>query len=168
MRSLPAVMVAGEIVSSTAVRASIAAGDLQKASAMLGRPVSVLGTVVAGKGEGRKLGFPTINLDLHHEIHPPSGVYAGEACCGNTRWPAAVNIASEAAGKLAAPMSAVEAHLLDFHGDLYGQMVEVFILERLREVRTFSSPGELSAQIAADVNLVRERFHILRQEGTSI
>ncbi|MCX7933676.1 MAG: riboflavin biosynthesis protein RibF, partial [Planctomycetota bacterium] len=164
VRTVPPVMVEGEIVSSTAVRAAVSAGDLRKASAMLGRPVSVLGTVVAGKGEGRKLGFPTINLDLHHEIHPPPAVYIGEACCGNTRWPAAVNIAPPAAIQKESA-SAIEAHLLGFHGDLYGQVVEVFILERLREERNFASAAALRAQIAADVEAVRARFAATDRRG---
>ncbi len=166
VRTVPPVTVMGEIASSTAVRAAIAAGHLTKASAMLGRPVSVLGTVIPGKGEGRRLGFPTINLDLHHELHPPPGVYVGEACCGNTRWSAAVNISLPATAK-GAEASAVEAHLLNFHGDLYGQVVEVFILEQLREEINFTSAAALRAQIAADVEAVRRRFAAASGRGST-
>ena len=73
------VVVDGRAVSSTAIREAVELGDLEGAGRMLGRPVSVLGTVVAGDARGRELGFPTANLNLHHELHPPVGVYAGRA-----------------------------------------------------------------------------------------
>ncbi len=76
---VPEVLVAGRPVSSTAIREAVELGDLDGAARMLGRPVAVYGDVVAGDGRGRQLGFPTANLDLHHELHPPTGVYAGRA-----------------------------------------------------------------------------------------
>jgi len=76
VRSVPGVQHAGEPVSSTRIRASIASGDLREAETMLGRPVSVLGTVVRGDGRGRRIGFPTANLDPLQEVVPPRGVYA--------------------------------------------------------------------------------------------
>ena len=73
------VLVGDRAVSSTAIREAVELGDLASAERMLGRPVSVLGTVVQGEARGRTIGFPTANLNLHHELHPPAGVYAGRA-----------------------------------------------------------------------------------------
>lgn len=73
------VQVGDRAVSSTAIREAVELGDLASAERMLGRPVSVLGTVVQGEARGRTIGFPTANLNLHHELHPPAGVYAGRA-----------------------------------------------------------------------------------------
>lgn len=79
VRVVEQVLVGGRAVSSTAIREAVELGDLEGARRMLGRPVSVLGTVVKGAQFGRRLGFPTANLDLHHELHPPAGVWAGVA-----------------------------------------------------------------------------------------
>lgn len=79
VRVVEQVLVGGRAVSSTAIREAVELGDLEGARRMLGRPVSVLGTVVQGAQIGRRLGFPTANLDLHHELHPPAGVWAGVA-----------------------------------------------------------------------------------------
>ncbi|MFW5857210.1 MAG: bifunctional riboflavin kinase/FMN adenylyltransferase, partial [Planctomycetota bacterium] len=82
----------GTTVSSSAIRQAVAARELDRAAAMLGRPVSVLGTVVTGQGIGRTLGFPTLNLDPHHELHPPRGVYVARTRVGDTVWPSVINI----------------------------------------------------------------------------
>jgi len=160
VRVAPAVRVAGEVVSSTAVRSAIKAGWLERAAAMLGRPVSALGTVVRGQGKGRTLGCPTANLDLHYELQLPEGVYAGKAQASGREHDAVVNIgrrptfAPHGLAYLdAEPL--VEAHLLDFSGDLYGQELEVRFLKRLREERVFPSAEALKEQMARDVAQAR-------------
>ena len=153
----------GEVpVSSTAIRRLILEGDLDGASRMLMRPVSVLGTVVRGDGIGRDLGFPTANLDLHHEVRPPPGVYGCEAEVSGVRRFGLVNIgtrptiqeaesqdtASEWAARDAGER--IEVHLLGHDGDLYGQDMEVVFLVRLRDEQRFDGLDALKAQIARD------------------
>ena len=155
------VEVAGRAVSSTAIREAVELGDLEGAARMLGRPVSVLGTVVQGARRGRGLGFPTANLDLHHELHPPPGVYAGRA----TRvgggpeqrdLPAVANIGYRPtlAGQRTSEPT-LEVHLLDFEGDLYGCDLEFSFLGGLRGEQRFAGPEQLAAQIARDVAAAR-------------
>lgn len=154
---VPPLRLEGRAVSSSFIREAVQLGDLEKAASMLGRPVSVLGTVVKGDRRGRELGFPTANLDLHHELQPPPGVYAGlvrlvgEEIPGLL--PAVVNLGSrptfEGAGE------SVEVHLLDWQGDLYGRELEVFFLRRQRAEMSFPDANALRQQIEKDVEDAR-------------
>lgn len=151
-------------VSSTAIREAVELGDLAGAGLMLGRRVGVLGTVVRGDRRGRELGFPTANLNLHHELHPPPGVYAGIARVfprgspeASESHPAVANIGFRPTIGGATPASPLlEVHLLDFEGDLYGANVEFQFVERLRGEQRFGSLEELAAQIATDAARARE------------
>lgn len=147
------------IISSTAVRQAVAAGHLAKAEAMLGRPFSILGTVVRGDGRGRTLGYPTANLNRHNEVLPPNGVYAVRAAIGDKLRPALLNIGMRPTVHDAQPSPLAELHVLDFSGDLYGSDIEVFFAARLREEKKFSSLEDLRDQIARDAAAVR---HMLR------
>lgn len=140
----------GEIVSSTAIRRAIAEGRLDDAAAMLGRPVSLLGRVERGDERGRKLGFPTANLSLHHEVCPRRGVYAASVEIDGVRYRALVNIGVRPTFESGAPKELVEVHLLAFEGNLYGRVLDVEFIRRLRDERKFASPDELVAQIRAD------------------
>ncbi len=161
---VPQVVVAGRPVSSTAIREAVELGDLASAAAMLGRPVAVYGEVVQGDGLGRELGFPTANLDLHHELHPPNGVYAcrtrtvrytPEPVAGPPR-PAVANIGFRPTLGGARPDAPrIEVHLLDYSGDLYGVHLELEFVARLREERRFDGLDALKRQIAADVGAAR-------------
>ncbi|TAH36898.1 MAG: riboflavin biosynthesis protein RibF [Planctomycetota bacterium] len=150
-------MLQGHPVSSTAVREAVSLGEFGRAAAMLGRPVSLLGTVVHGDSRGRELGFPTANLDLHHELRPPDGVYAAlalrRADSERRLLPAVVNIGTRPTFGQTAVV--VEVHLLDFQGNLYGQDLEVFFLGRIRDERRFPGVEALVAQIQADVESAR-------------
>jgi riboflavin kinase/FMN adenylyltransferase len=161
------VVVAGHSVSSTAIREAVELGDLEAARRMLGRPASVLGTVVRGDGLGRRLGFPTANLDLHHELHPPPGVYFGTASVvgvpppgsAGPSWKAVVNIGFRPTLGGAGPdPPTVEVHLLDVDRDLYGRSLEVSFLGRLRPEQRFADLDQLAAQIARDVAEARARL----------
>ncbi len=164
---VPRVEVRQRGVSSTAIREAVELGDLVGAEAMLGRPVAVLGTVVQGNQMGRKLGFPTANLDLQHELHPPVGVYACTACVleggrvGNPegRWNAVCNIGFRpTVDGTPAPLPVVEAHLLDFSGDLYGRRIELAFVAGLRGEQKFPSLKALEDQIRADIQTARALF----------
>ena len=148
-------------VSSTAIREAVELGDLEGAARMLGRPVSVLGTVVRGEELGRRLGFPTANLDLDHELHPPPAVYACRArVLGQEEAPwhlAVTNIGFRPTVSAQAPDAPrIEVHLLDFEGALYGSSLEVEFVRTLREERRFDGLEELTAQIGRDVAAARE------------
>lgn len=154
------VLVRGRPVSSTAIREAVELGDLEAAQAMLGRPFAVFGEVVHGDGLGARLGFPTANLDPQHELLPPNGVYACWARRGGPEpepaLPAVVNIGVRPTlGASAAPGPRVEAHLLDFSGDLYGKVLELEFVQALRAERRFGSLDELCAQIARDAAAAR-------------
>ena len=170
---VPKVVVDGRAVSSTAIREAVELGDLAGAARMLGRGVSVFGEVVHGDALGRELGFPTANLDLHHELHPPPGVYACRVRSGRCAsvlspsgadLPAVCNIGTRPTVTGGAPsVPRVEVHLLDFEGDLYGRSLEAEFVERLRDERRFSGPQELREQIAKDVE--RARSVLARARG---
>lgn len=145
-----------EKASSSRVRELVHAGETEHAAALLGRPAEVEGIVVRGDGRGRALGFPTANLDVPPALLvPPDGVYAG--------WTrdrrAAISIGSNP--HFDGHERRVEAHLLDFDGDLYGERLVVEVWSLLREQRRFDSLDELVAAIAADV----ERTHAAARPG---
>jgi len=161
--SVPVVELDGAPISSTRLRQAIRAGDLRLAERMLGRRVSVLGTVVPGTGRGRTLGCPTANLDLHHEVRPPQGVYATRALIAGKMRDSVTNVGRPPALKpVARPHLSekvvVETHVLDFSGDLYGQDVEVQFIERMRAEEVFTSPEALRERIASDIRAARERL----------
>jgi riboflavin kinase/FMN adenylyltransferase len=140
----------GEIVSSTRIRNLLLAGDVEKAARLLGRPYVVRGRVVHGAKRGRALGFPTINLALPPErLLPRDGIYAMWAEMGEGRFKAAASLGVRPT--FGGGERVLEAFLLDFSGELYGEEVEVSFIKRLRDEMAFASPAELSAQIARDV-----------------
>jgi riboflavin kinase/FMN adenylyltransferase len=158
VHGLAAVSLDNQIVSSTRIREAIRSGNLDAASQMLGRPYAISGRVVEGDGVGRKLGFPTANLDAAGLVLPPNGVYLGIAKIGTISQPVALNIGLRPTLATNGLQLRVEAHLLDFTGDLYGQELEIEIGEKLRDERKFGSLEELKAQIARDVAGARRRF----------
>jgi riboflavin kinase/FMN adenylyltransferase len=157
VHGLAAVSLDNQIVSSTRIREAIRAGDLDDASQMLGRPYAISGRVITGDGVGRKLGFPTANLDAAGLVLPPNGVYLGLAKIKEKSRPVALNIGFRPTLATGGPQLRVEAHLLDFTGDLYGQELEIEIGEKLRDERKFGSLEELKAQIARDVAGAKKR-----------
>ena len=146
----------GQSVSSTRIRDAVRAGDFILAGRMLGRPYALCGVVIKGGRFGRKLGFPTANLDVTGLVTPPSGVYAAEARVGGAPYRAAVNIGHRPTVRSADRQLHVEAHLLDFDGDIYGQSLELVFLKKLREEKQFARPDLLRAQIASDINQARD------------
>ncbi len=143
------VLVDGEAVSSTTIRRLIAAGDITAANARLGRSYQLVGRVVRGEGLGSKLGFPTANLDVENELVPAQGVYAARALIEGEVFIAAVNIGMRPTLSPSESCT-VEAHLLQFNGDLYGHHLRLDFLGRLRDERKFTSAQELHAQIQQD------------------
>ena len=139
-----------ENVSSSRVRELVHAGEIERAAALLGRPPEVEGVVVRGDARGKELGFPTANLDVPDGLLvPPDGVFAGWA--RDRR--AAVSIGTNP--HFDGVERRVEAHLLDFDGDLYGQRLVVEIWSPIRQQRRFGSVEELATAIGADVERTR-------------
>ncbi len=157
LRTCPPVKFKGEIISSTRIRTAILAGDLESAEGMLGRPVSILGTVVKGRGRGRKLGYPTANLDLHHEIKPPTGVYATWVTIEEKDYLSVTNIGTrptfEEKGE-----ETTEVYIIDFKRNLYGEVLEVKFIYKIREELKFPSAEALKAQMDKDKEEVLKRL----------
>jgi riboflavin kinase/FMN adenylyltransferase len=151
-----AVTVNGEVVSSTSIRRAVADGDLVKATQMLGREYTILGTVIAGEHLGRKLGFPTANISAHSEQFPPNGVYVTEARLAGSVYRGVANLGYRPTVSSGTPERLLELHLFDLRKDIYGEEVEVRFLRYLRPERKFENVEALATQIARDVESARE------------
>jgi riboflavin kinase/FMN adenylyltransferase len=151
------VKVAGEVVSSTRVREALRAGDVGAASTYLGRPFTIPGTVIRGAGRGRTLGIPTANLRVWEErAFPAAGVYACMADFAGGRWKAVTNVGFRPTFDEGNLLPIVEAHVLDFQGELYEQEMKLSFIQRLRDERRFPGPEALVAQIREDAIMARQ------------
>jgi riboflavin kinase / FMN adenylyltransferase len=146
-----------ETVSSTRIRQLLAAGEVEAAASLLGRPHQVRGVVVHGDKRGRTLGYPTANIAVPYEIAlPADGVYAGwYRRPGGRRLPAAVSLGRRPTFYVDADLSLLEAHLLDFDEDLYEEEAEVEFVGRLRGQQAFGSVDALIEQMGHDVHAAR-------------
>ena len=145
-----------EQVSSSRVREAVAAGEVDRAARMLGRAPAVRGEVVRGDARGREIGFPTANLGGRIEgLVPADGVYAGTALVDGVERIAAISVGNNPTFTPDA-QSRVEAFLLDFDGDLYGERIEVRFAHRLRGMERYDSLDALLEQMHADVARTRE------------
>ncbi|MBI2710508.1 MAG: bifunctional riboflavin kinase/FAD synthetase [Actinobacteria bacterium] len=144
-------------VSSTAIRRALRAGELDRANAMLGRPHEVRGLVSPGDRRGRELGFPTANVAVPGDILlPADGIYAGWFVrLDGTTLPAAISLGRRPTFYEEAHASLLEAHVLDFDGDLYGEHVAVRFVGRLRGEERFESVDALVAQMVRDCDRAR-------------
>lgn len=147
------VTVAGERVSSSAIRHRLTAGDVAGAARLLGRPYALDGTVGRGAGRGRRLGFPTLNLETENRLLPP-GVFFSRTGVAGREYDSLTHI-GPAPTFHAGPT--IETHVLDFDRQVYGEPVRIELLDKLRDVREFASAAELVAQLQADVAGVRMR-----------
>ncbi len=148
------VMEAGEVVSSTRIRNALLAGDVTSAARLLGRPYNVTGTVVHGAKRGRALGFPTINLAVPPErLLPRDGIYAMTVRVRDQEVVAAASLGVRPT--FDSGDRRLEAYLLDWEGDVYGDTIAAAFIERLRDELRFASAEELTEQIARDVEGTR-------------
>lgn len=154
-------MINGDRVSSTRIRTALTEGEVAQVRPLLGRYYALTGTVNEGDKRGRTINFPTANLDVWDQlIIPGNGVYAAWATVGEHTYKAATNIGVRPT--VDGINHRIEAHLLDFEGDLYGQEITLSFVERVRAEMKFSGLEALQAQIAADVEQVR---NILKKEA---
>jgi len=151
---IPAVTLEGEAISSTAIRLAISRGDMAFVERALGRPYSILGPVVPGRGAGKGIGFPTANIDTDGFQLPPDGVYATNVRIGDQSFRGILNLGFRPTVSNDAKR-VLEVHLFDFDGDLYGVDVEVEFLRFVRSEKKFGSVEELRAQIARDIDEVK-------------
>jgi riboflavin kinase/FMN adenylyltransferase len=155
-REVPPFAVDGRPVSSSRVRAALTAGAIRAASDLLGRPYRVSGIVAAGARRGRTIGFPTANLDRLEMLLPADGVYAVAVTVPAGRFAGAAHIGPNVT--FGENTRRLEVYLLDFTGDLYGQMLAVDFLARLRGTRQFPGVDSLVEQMKRDVAEARLVF----------
>lgn len=144
----------GAVVSSTRIRQALREGDLATAQALLGRPYSVTGTIVRGEQRGRALGFPTINVaPPPDKLLPHDGIYATWVVLGEQRYRAASSLGVRPT--FGGGPRKLEAYILDFDQEVYGQEATIAFVERLRDEIRFDSAEDLAKQIAKDVDQTR-------------
>lgn len=144
-----------KVISSSRIREAIRAGDVSAARQLLENPHEVSGEVVSGEQRGRALGFPTANIKAQTQLLPAQGVYAVEVeLTGGERYQGVANIGTRPTFGLGDQQ--LEVHLFDFQGDLYGQWLRVFWIERLRGEQRFANQEELIARIQLDAQRARE------------
>ncbi|MCZ7592333.1 MAG: riboflavin biosynthesis protein RibF [Kiritimatiellae bacterium] len=152
--TVPRVTWQGAPISSTRIRQAIIDGRLEDAAEMLGRPFDIYGTVVHGAKLGRKLGFPTANVDPHNEVRPPPGIYASVVRVDGVEYVAAAFLPAHPDPRKG-PADVIEVHLLDAALDLYDQDINLRFVRKLRDEQKFNGVEEAKAQIARDVSAVR-------------
>jgi len=148
-------------ISSTRIRQAICGGRLGDANVMLGYPYALSGTVTRGRGAGRQLGFATANIQPHADVLPPPGVYATRSRVDGKTYDSISNFgAAPTFGAVPAGLT-LETHLIGYTGgDLYGQPIEVSLLNRLRDERPFDTPAALAEQIRKDIEQRCEQLKI--------
>lgn len=158
VESLPEVRVDGARVSSTAIRNALASGDLAQARKLLGREYSISGHVVHGDKVGRVLGYPTANVQMQHDKPPLTGIYAVKlGGLENNDLPGVASLGVRPTVKQDGK-PALEVHLFDFGGDIYGRHVRVKFLKKIRDEEKFPDLEALKRQIALDEQAAREYF----------
>ncbi|HZF26297.1 MAG TPA: bifunctional riboflavin kinase/FAD synthetase [Steroidobacteraceae bacterium] len=148
------VLIEGERVSSSAIRAALARGDLKHAARLLGRPYAMHGKVIRGEGLGRKLGFPTANMRVHRRASPLDGIFAVRVRgIGPSPAPGVASLGTRPT--IGGREVLLEAHVFDFDADLYGRWLAVEFIARLREERKFESLEAMVVQMHVDVRQAR-------------
>jgi riboflavin kinase/FMN adenylyltransferase len=152
------VEIGGSPISSTRIRTAIASGDLDQASACLGRPFQLCGDVVTGAGLGSKIGFSTANLEVSGMQLPPYGVYAVKVLRGGSILTGVCNIGLRPTVDASATLPVLEIHLFDVSADLVGENLSLEFVKFLRPEQKFSGIDELKEQIARDCTAARQRL----------
>ena len=138
-------------ISSTAVRRLIKNSKIKEAEGLLGRRVSVLGTVIRGSRLGRLLGVPTANIKAHHEVIPPTGIYAVQVVFSKKKYNGVCYIGKRPTIHLKNKTLRIEVHLFDFYKDIYGLVLEIQFIKLIRQDRKFANLKDLSTQIQKDI-----------------
>jgi riboflavin kinase / FMN adenylyltransferase len=141
----------GVVVSSSYIRRLISRGELAAARTLLMRPVSVYGHVVHGTGTGARLGYPTANIDPHHEITPPGGIYAVRVLFNGTRAKGLCYIGTRPTFRRRSTRPSIEVHILGFKKSIYGAYLEAQFIKKIRDDIAFPSAEALTRQIERDI-----------------
>jgi len=164
VKALKVVRFAGRPVSSTVIRRLIKKGKLREAQKLLGRRVSVLGSVIRGSALGRILGVPTANIDPHHEVIPPPGIYAVKIFLSGKLYGGACYIGTRPTINSKNRSTRIEVNIFGLHKDIYGKFLEIRFGKLIRPDKKFSSLRALSAQMKKDILACRT---ILKLKGRS-
>jgi len=157
VHEIPAYYHKEELVSSSLIRNEIRTGEIQEAAELLGRPFEISGEVIKGEKRGKSLGFATANLQVHPAIVDiKSGVYACRAIVSGKTYSAVTNIGYRPTFGEDLITPRIEAHLLDFSGDIYGDRLDLIFIDRMREEMKFVNVSDLIVQIRSDVEQARE------------
>lgn len=151
-------------ISSTYIRRLITSGNLKLAQKLLSRPVSIFGTVIKGASVAKVMGFPTANINPHHEVLPPSGIYAVKVILNKNKLNGVCYIGCRptffrrgSVGKIK-NLRHVEVHILNFHRDIYGKDLEIQFIRRIRQEKKFHCALALAAQIKQDIKITQDIF----------
>lgn len=156
----------GKPISATRIRHQVQKGDLPAVERELGRRYLIRGRVHTGRGEGTGMGFPTANLVVDPALQVPAGgVYSGLALVEGTVWPAAINVGKPPTFRDRPASASLEANLIGFHGDIYGDAFSLVFAERLRGLIKFDSVDDLIATVLGNIDTVRATFG---EEGVSL
>jgi riboflavin kinase / FMN adenylyltransferase len=151
---IPPVKKNGEIISSTVIRRAMAEGDMRKVQQLMGRPFSLHGKVIRGKGRGAGLGFPTVNLEiLPGQALPPDGVYATRAHIDDKSYPSVTNVGMNPT--FGNNERTIESYLIDYHDNLYDREVKIDFIYKLRDEIKFDNADDLIKQIFEDIRRTR-------------
>ena len=145
-------LIDNQVVSSTKIRSSLEAGDILKANHYLGYSYSISGKVIAGKQLGRKLGFPTANIEAfdHHKLIPGDGVYAVVVNTNGKQYYGMLNIGIRPTVNLNADHKSIEVHIFDFNADIYNSEVTLFFMDKIRDEQKFENIDLLQEQLFKD------------------
>ena len=144
----------GRTVSSTHIRRLILGAKLEQAAKLLGRPVSILGTVIKGASLAKKLGYPTANIDPHHDVTPPSGVYAVKIVIKSKLFFGVCSIGTKPTFG-AHRFRHIEVYIFNFNKNIYSKTLEIYFTKKIREQRKYNSAEVLSKQIKKDISKAR-------------
>jgi len=159
--ALNVVKVKGKPVSSTLIRNLIKSGKLEEAGYLLTRPVSVLGTVIRGTSIATKLGFPTANINPHHEVTPPAGIYAVSVIYNNRRFYGACYIGKKPTFGVSKERH-IEVHVFDFRKNIYSKFLEIQFIKKIRDDKKFADSCLLAKNIQKDIISIRSLFGLPR------
>ena len=157
VKAFKIVKIKNKPISSTCIRILIKKGNLVLAQRLLSRPVSILGTVIRGHSLGRRLGFPTANINPHHEVTPPQGVYAVKIAFSGRKFNGLCYIGNRPTMG-SKEVKAIEVYIFNFKKDIYGKFLEIQFLKKIRGERRFASLSALAGQIKKDVLTAKKVF----------
>ena len=154
------IRIGNKTVSSTYIRSLIKKGKLYLAGNLLARPVSILGTVISGMRVGRRLGFPTANIEAHHEVIPPKGIYAVEVIVKGNKFYGTCYIGSRPTFTPQSKKVRVEVNIFNLNKSIYGDFLELQFIKKIRKDKRFNSASLLAKQIERDTLKTKRLFSL--------